>query len=256
MGDGQRQRQVGWVLYDSPDGYSRRLLCVWGGGVSQWRAPSIPLTGDWDTDVNKTITVGVYRTDINPERFELRNSNSAGPPQIILNAGTQPTGYQPVAGKWAGSNSVTKVGVLALDGAWYLDNGNFVVDGCPPDTCFNTSAWTQPGDKPLAGDWDGNGIVTIGVFRPSTGKFYLSNQMPPTGVDVTISAGSYRPVVGNWTGLGGTKLGVYNQGTGGWYLVNGLVPTTCATDFCYPAGSLGIAEDLPVSFGLSVIRAN
>jgi len=35
------------------------------------------------------------------------------------------------------------------------------------DNGFNTASWTQPGDKPLAGDWDGNGTVTIGVFRPS-----------------------------------------------------------------------------------------
>ena len=36
-------------------------------------------------------------------------------------------------------------------------------------------AFGQPGDQPVAGDWNGDGIDTIGVYRPSTGQFLLRN---------------------------------------------------------------------------------
>jgi hypothetical protein len=109
-----------------------------------------------------------------------------------------------VAGKW-GAGANTKIGVFrSSTKEWYLDDGDFVAAGCPPDTCFTTT-WTQTGDIPLAGDWDSNGSVTIGVFRPSNGTFYLSNAMPPTGVNMTVPTGppsfNYQPVVGNWTGV-------------------------------------------------------
>jgi hypothetical protein len=33
----------------------------------------------------------------------------------------------------------------------------------------------QPCDQPVAGDWNGDGVDTIGIFRPSTGQFLLRN---------------------------------------------------------------------------------
>lgn len=227
---------------------------------------SIPLTGDWDG--NGSITVGVYRTDTNPQQFQLRNSNTSGGADRILNTGTPAFGFLPVVGKWAGVSSATKVGIFKpSDGSWYLDNGNYFVasTGCASgDFCFNTASWTLPGDKPIAGDWDSNGTVTIGVFRPSTSKFYLNNSLPPSGANVVIDAGDpsngFLPVVANWTGADitgatGTKLGVYKPSTSGWYLVSQLgSPTNCATDHC--VGPFGNPEDLPVAFGPSVIRAN
>jgi len=215
-------------------------------------AGDIPLAGDWDG--NGSITVGVFRPT--NTTFYLRNANSAGSPNITLSTG--PFDYQPVAGKWTGTGGGTKVGVFrSSTGAWYLDDGDFVAEGCPPDTCFTTT-WTQTGDIPLAGDWDSNGTVTIGVFRPSTSTFYLSNAMPPTAVNVTVPAGSpsfgYQPVVGNWTGVGGTKLGVFRPSTSAWYLVSTTVPTNCATDQC--VGPFGGSGDRPAAFGSSIIRAN
>ncbi len=47
---------------------------------------------------------------------------------------------------------------------WYLDNnGNEAWDGCGADGCI--SNWGLPGDLPVAGDWNGDGVAELGVFR-------------------------------------------------------------------------------------------
>jgi len=33
-----------------------------------------------------------------------------------------------------------------------------------------------PGDYPIAGDWDSDGVANVGVFRPAEHKFLLRNQ--------------------------------------------------------------------------------
>lgn len=217
----------------------------------------LPVTGDWDG--NGTVTVGVYRTNTSPQQFFLSNNNSTT--SYMVNSGPPALGYQPVAGKWAGVNTTTKVGVFRPStGDWYLDNGDKVINGCPPDTCFNTSSFTLAGDKPLVGDWDNNGSVTIGVFRPSNSTFYLSNNN--STVAYILPAGSpsfgYRPVVGNWTGPNGqtnTKLGVFRPSNGVWYLDNGnRVFAGCAEDQC-PAGFGGVG-DWPTALDKSIIKAN
>jgi hypothetical protein len=72
---------------------------------------------------------------------------------------------QPVAGDWDG-DGMTEIGVKR-NRQWYLDNGNGVWDGCSTfpskDRCISAFGWST--DRPVAGDWDGDGITEIGVKR-------------------------------------------------------------------------------------------
>jgi len=153
-------------------------------------AGDIPVTGDWDW--NGSITRGVYHRGSNPEYFQLTNGSVGGVVNITVNTGPPSFGYQPVAGDWSGgTRGGTKVGVFrATTGDWYLDNGSNFAEGCNPgpDTCFNTAdpvnpqnpsseLYTRAGDIPIAGDWNGNGLVGVGVYRPSTGNFYFKNYL-------------------------------------------------------------------------------
>jgi len=63
-------------------------------------------------------------------------------------------------------------------------------------------AFGAPGDLPVAGDWDGNGTTTIGVYRPSTNVYYLRNTNSFDAPDLVIPYGSPGdfPVVGDWDG--------------------------------------------------------
>jgi hypothetical protein len=61
--------------------------------------------------------------------------------------------------------------------------------------------YSASGDKPLAGDWNSDGIDTIGVFR--AGTFYLRNANTPGNAELIVAFGvsTDLPVVGNWDGM-------------------------------------------------------
>ncbi|MGQ9564540.1 MAG: SdrD B-like domain-containing protein [Thermogutta sp.] len=72
----------------------------------------------------------------------------------------------------------------------------------------------QPGDHAVTGDWNGDGIATIGVFRGGTwyldedgdGRWGNNDRWAFFGQDGDI------PVVGDWNGDGRANLGVYRDG--------------------------------------------
>jgi hypothetical protein len=161
-------------------------------------------------------------------------------------------GDLPVAGSW--NNSVkSQIGFFdSQTGYWYLDrNGNGVLDGCEWSSC--RYLFGKPGDRPVAGDWTGNGKTRIGVFRPSTGKWYLdlngNGVLESCTVDrcLTFGAAGDRPVAGDWTGRGIAEAGVFRPGTRQWFLSTSA-PTKlpgCTKSPCvYTFGAEG---DLPVT---------
>jgi hypothetical protein len=78
----------------------------------------------------------------------------------------------PVAGDWRGRGA-TKLGFFRPStGEWFLDrNNNRSWNGCKRDLCI--SSFGAPGDIPVTGDWVGSGVSHIGVFRPSSGEWFL-----------------------------------------------------------------------------------
>jgi hypothetical protein len=139
--------------------------------------------------------------------------------------------------------TITQVGVQTTpvtvgayhNGTWYLPNGTVTQFGLP-------------GDLPVVGDWTGNGVVKIGVFRPSTQAWYLDsngNGVYDPGVDITGQFGipGDMPVVGDWTGNGVTKVGIYRPSLSLWALdVNGTA--TWASNDVF--GYFGLPGDTPI----------
>ena len=83
-------------------------------------------------------------------------------------------------------------------------------------------AFGQPGDIPIAGDWDGDGVDTVGVYRPSTKMVYLINDFSNNEADISFNysgtASGDRIVVGDWDGDGDDTVGVFRPSTITWYL--------------------------------------
>ena len=79
-----------------------------------------------------------------------------------------------------------------------------------------------PGDQPIAGDWDGDGVDTVGVYRPSTKMLYLTNSVPGGSVDLAYlyeGAGSGDEIVaGDWDGNGIDTVGVFRSSNATFYL--------------------------------------
>jgi hypothetical protein len=99
---------------------------------------------------------------------------------------------------------MTQVGLFRPStGEWFLDrNGSRSWNGCAIDLCITN--FGNAGDLPVAGDWDGTGKSKIGVWRPTTGYWYLdyngNGRWDGCMVDVCTWFGSPGdvPVVGRW----------------------------------------------------------
>jgi hypothetical protein len=151
------------------------------------------------TIVNRTIVtkLGLWKFDMNGNGI----LDSCAIDQCIDNFGQ--SGDLPVVGNWDGAGE--KIGIFRpQSGEWLLDlNDNGMWDGSPVDRL--SGPFGQFGDRPVVGDWDGNGVIRIGVFRPSTGQWFLdmngNGQLDDCSVDACLGPFGQigdRPVVGKW----------------------------------------------------------
>ena len=124
------------------------------------------------------------------------------------------TGYMPV----------TKVGVFRNGAAFLEDsNGNAIYDAGTDRYIPN---FTGPngfitGDIPVAGDWTGDGQAKVGIYRQSSGQWFLDTNNDgvwdpgdlgyPSGYAFGGIPGDI-PVTGDWTGLGKSCIGLFRQG--------------------------------------------
>jgi hypothetical protein len=129
---------------------------------------------------------------------------------------------------------------------FHLRNTN---DSGYADTTFDYS--TANADwKPLAGDWNMDGIDTIGLYNPVTSQFELRNSNDSGSSDVTFQYGpanaGWTPIAGDWDGDGKDTIGLYNPTTSIFYLRNTNGAGFADINFQYgPAGAnwLPIAGD-------------
>ncbi len=103
----------------------------------------------------------------------------------------------------------------------------------------NSFFFGTPGDTPLLGDWNGDGIDTVAMFRPDTGKIYLrnSNWFGPTETEFFFGMGGDIPLAGDWDGDGYDTFAVYRPTRGAVYISNEL--GTAPADFSYFFGEPG-----------------
>jgi hypothetical protein len=157
--------------------------------------------------------------------------------------------------------STTKIGVFRGGNATLEDsNGsnayeagsdrfvaNFFVAG-------NPGAPAVPTDIVVAGDWLGTGHASVGIYRPTTGQWFLdtnNNGIYDAGDVAPFNYGGIagdKPVVGDWSGLGRTCVGIFRQGFF-WVLDANCNNTFDAADYTFPFGGLGFGTaqaDVPV----------
>ncbi len=139
---------------------------------------------------------------------------------VLLGAVSQNTLHTPLT-VWRPSN-----------GSWYVD-----LPFAPP----LTQQWGLPGDIPVAGDFDHDGILDYAVWRPSNGTWYVVPSTQPTvpksqqwGLPGDI------PVPGDFDGDGKADYAVWRPSNGTWYVVPSSNPSSPITK------QWGLAGDIPV----------
>ena len=85
----------------------------------------------------------------------------------------------------------------------FRSNGDDKHTGCWTDKCLGP--FGAAGDIPIVGDWTGTGSVRIGVYRPSTGEWFLdlngNGKLDACGIDACFGPFGQPgdlPVVGKW----------------------------------------------------------
>jgi hypothetical protein len=97
----------------------------------------------------------------------------------------------------------------------------------------------NPADLPVMCDWNGDGVETVGLYRPSTGFLHLRNSNTQGTSDVAIFYGqpSDRPVCGDWNGDGVDTIGIYRPSQAAFYLRNSNTQGTA--DLAFYFGNYG-----------------
>ncbi len=156
-----------------------------------------PIIGDWDGDGDQTP--GLYRQS--DGFFYARNSNDTGVAHFECFAGDPED--VPLAGDWNGDGTDTLGIYRPSRQRFFLFNKQ--CDNSPMGAADIDFAFGDPGDQPVAGDWDGDGIDEVGLHRESTGLFYWRNRNTTGNADGTIIFGDPddRFVSGDWNGTPG-----------------------------------------------------
>jgi hypothetical protein len=147
--------------------------------------------------------------------------------------------WKGVLGDWTGKG-FDSLGVVDTTGlsspgaaAWYLRNTN--TSGAPDIGPF---FYGLPSWSPVVGDWNGDGLTTVGAVDTSSGTWYLrnenSNGAPDQGV-FQYGAPGWIPLAGDWTGSGHTGIGVFDPSTATFYLRNSA--SAGAPDFVITYGA-------------------
>jgi hypothetical protein len=172
-----------------------------------------PFTGDWDCD--GIDTPGLYRQS--DGYVYLRNHNSQGVADVKFYFGNP--GDVPLAGDFNNDGCDTVSLYRPTEQRFYIINklGSEDAGLGAADYWF---LFGNPGDKPVVGDWDGDGVDEIGLHRESAGFFYFRNTL-----DTGIADGQFyfgnpadRFIAGDWGIVDGKDTpGVYRPGNTTFY---------------------------------------
>ncbi|QUV96883.1 BACON domain-containing protein [Chloracidobacterium aggregatum] len=160
-------------------------------------APWLVITGGASGGPTGTVAFSVGR-------------NSGAARQATITVTTQGAPSQTVTVSQAPDSGPDTVGMFRpSNGFFYLRFSN-TSGNADTDFFYGTA-----NDVPLSGDWDADGVTTIGIFR--NGQFFLRNSnsagfatVPAFAIDGTQPGDI--PIAGDWDGNGSTTVGLFRAG--------------------------------------------
>lgn len=116
---------------------------------------------------------------------------------------------------WDPNQLGVKLPVIFSSGTWYM-RASYTTGTADLTVSYGGST----GDRPVCGDWNGDGVETVGVFSNS-GTWQLRNSNSAGAADLAFSFGSgaATPLVGDWNGDGTDTVGTVDS-SNNWSLRN------------------------------------
>jgi hypothetical protein len=185
-----------WYLYDATGGL--------GTSFYYGNPGDFPIYGDWDGD--GVETPGLYRQS---DGFVyLRNANTEGVADIKFFFGDP--GDVPIAGDFNGDGFDTVSIYRPSNQTFFIINELGENNGGLGAAEFSY-VFGNPGDKPFVGDFNGNGVETVGLHRESTGLVYYRNTHTQGNAENQFIFGDPgdRFIAGDWTDDGVFTPGLY-----------------------------------------------
>lgn len=187
-----------------------------GLGVEINGTSGLAISGDWNGD--GVDTLGRY--DQTTSTFALRNTNADGTPDVTFSftgVGTTPgTLLIPLAGDWNGDGIATCGLYDPASGLFYLRNSN-TSGGAELAFSINTVSEGSGSFLAIAGDWNGDGIDTVGFYQTSTSVFSLRDENSEGNPEHVFLFGTPElgllPNAGDWDGDGWDSIGLWNPTT-------------------------------------------
>ncbi|MGI8788248.1 MAG: FG-GAP-like repeat-containing protein [Pyrinomonadaceae bacterium] len=112
-----------------------------------------------------------------------------------------------------------------------------------------TYQWGLTGDIPVGGDYDGETLTSLSlfrkstelaVFRPSNGTWYIFNRLTNTSSAIQWGQSGDKPVPADYDYDGITDVAVYRPSTGTWWIRR-------SSDGTYFSVHFGAASDIPLT---------
>jgi hypothetical protein len=206
----------------------------------------VPFLGDWDCDTE--ATPGLFRTS---DAFAyLRNSNTQGIADIRFFFGN-PSDI-PLAGDFNGDGCDTLSIYRPSEARFYIMNKLGENEGGLGAAEYSF-LFGNPGDKPVVGDWDGDGVDEIGLHRETTGFFYYRNTLTTGIADGQFYFGDPgdRFVAGDWGVVDGVETpAMCRPSNMTFYFRHTLTQGNADSQFVWPDAGAGM-NWMPVSGDLT-----
>ena len=195
-----RPTEGSWFIQQSTSGFTGLKF-----GISNDKLTPVDFDGDGKTDV------AVWRENSNNPGFSyfyiLNSGDNTFRSEQFGAPGDDPSIVGDFDGDGKADPAVYRNAVGAQQSAFYYRPSS------QPGVNFNTILWGANGDKPMRGDFDGDGKQDAAVFRPSNNTWYVlqsSNNQPRYDL---WGAASDKFVNADYDGDGKTDLAVFRDGT-------------------------------------------